>query len=85
MGTTANHNFTDKFCKCGNSHKISNRLLICKNHLNFIYILEMKYTSKMFLGLLILTYVCLETELFREDSTEFDFTLVRFITFLLIF
>ncbi|EMJ93762.1 hypothetical protein LEP1GSC065_1146 [Leptospira kirschneri serovar Sokoine str. RM1] len=39
----------------------------------------------MFLGLLILTYVCLETELFREDSTEFDFTLVRFITFLLIF
>nr|WP_100224938.1 hypothetical protein [Leptospira kirschneri] len=59
--------------------------MICKNHLNFIYILEMKYTSKMFLCLSILTYACLETKLFREDSTEFDFTLVRFITFLLIF
>ncbi|EJO80618.1 hypothetical protein LEP1GSC173_2041 [Leptospira interrogans str. HAI1594] len=47
--------------------------------------MEMKYISKMFLGSLILTYVCLETELFWEDSDEFDFTLVRFITFLLIF
>ncbi|EMK24938.1 putative lipoprotein [Leptospira kirschneri serovar Bulgarica str. Nikolaevo] len=45
----------------------------------------MKYTSKMFLCLSILTYACLETKLFREDSTEFDFTLVGSITFPLIF
>ncbi|EKR72421.1 hypothetical protein LEP1GSC074_2998 [Leptospira noguchii str. Hook] len=57
--------------------------MIRKNHL--IYILEIKYTSKMFLGLSILTYVCLETKLFREDSTTFYFTLVGSITFPLIF
>ncbi|WP_061234806.1 hypothetical protein [Leptospira interrogans] len=59
--------------------------LVWVHEKHLIYILEMKYISKMFLGSLILTYVCLETELFWEDSDEFDFTLVRFITFLLIF
>ncbi|EPE84296.1 hypothetical protein LEP1GSC021_0426 [Leptospira noguchii str. 1993005606] len=57
--------------------------MIRKNHL--IYILEIKHTSKMFLGLSILTYVCLETKLFREDSAKFYFTLVGSITFPLIF
>ncbi|ALO01224.1 hypothetical protein KQY10_10055 [Leptospira interrogans] len=60
-----------------------NLVWVREKHL--IYILKMKYISKMFLGSLILTYVCLETELFWKDSDEFDFTLVRFITFLLIF
>ncbi|WP_061236630.1 hypothetical protein [Leptospira interrogans] len=60
-----------------------NLVWVRKKHL--IYILEMKYISKMFLGSLILTYACLETKLFREDSTEFDFTLVGSITFPLIF
>ncbi|EMO54439.1 hypothetical protein LEP1GSC172_0996 [Leptospira noguchii] len=46
--------------------KLFNRELVRKNHL--IYILEIKSTSKMFLCLSILTYVCLETKFFREDS-----------------